>query len=119
MTDPLKPQYVDQIKKRVQGDLGKMLEKMDERGMMAQICADLELDAVLDRKANDVSGGELQRFAIAAVFVKKADIYMFDEPSSFLDVRQRLKAAQVIRSLLRPDRFVSIYVLLNQSLFCS
>ncbi|CAN8269384.1 unnamed protein product [Cochlearia groenlandica] len=104
----IKPQHVDQIKKIVQGDLGKMLEKLDERGMMAQICADLELDPVLDRKAKEVSGGELQRFAIAAVFIKKADIYMFDEPSSFLDVRQRLKAAQVIRSLLRPDSYVIV-----------
>ncbi|RHN77593.1 hypothetical protein MtrunA17_Chr1g0156451 [Medicago truncatula] len=29
---------------------------------------------------------------------------MFDEPSSYLDVKQRLKAAQVVRSLLRPNR---------------
>lgn len=87
-----------------------MLEKLDERGMMAQICADLELEPVLDRRAKDVSGGELQRFAIAAVFIKKAEIYMFDEPSSFLDVRQRLKAAQVIRSLLRPNRFDLIII---------
>lgn len=82
-----------------------MLEKLDERGMMGEICADMELNQVLEREARQVSGGELQRFAIAAVFVKKADIYMFDEPSSYLDVRQRLKAAQVIRSLLRHDRF--------------
>lgn len=31
---------------------------------------------------------------------------MFDEPSSYLDVKQRLKAAQVIRSLLTPDCYV-------------
>ncbi|KAF8115330.1 hypothetical protein N665_0029s0165 [Sinapis alba] len=104
----IKPQHVDHIKKIVQGDLGEMLEKLDERGMMEQIVADLELNPVLDRRAKDVSGGELQRFAIAAVFVKKAEIYMFDEPSSFLDVRQRLKAAQVIRSLLRPDSYVIV-----------
>ncbi|KAH0904677.1 hypothetical protein HID58_044180 [Brassica napus] len=104
----IKPQHVDQIKKIVQGDLGKMLEKLDERGMREQIVADLELNPVLDRRARDVSGGELQRFAIAAVFIKKAEIYMFDEPSSFLDVRQRLKAAQVIRSLLRPDSYVIV-----------
>ncbi|CAH8348942.1 unnamed protein product [Eruca vesicaria subsp. sativa] len=104
----IKPQHVDQIKKIVQGDLGQMLEKLDERGMMEQIVADLELSPVLDRRAKDVSGGELQRFAIAAVFIKKAEIYMFDEPSSFLDVRQRLKAAQVIRSLLRPDSYVIV-----------
>lgn len=44
------------------------------------------------------AGGELQRFAIAVVACQEADVYMIDEPSSYLDVRQRLKAAQV-RSL--------------------
>jgi ATP-binding cassette subfamily E protein 1 len=31
---------------------------------------------------------------------------MFDEPSSYLDVKQRLKAAKMIRSLLAADNFV-------------
>lgn len=44
-----------------------------------------------------MSGGELQRFAIMIVALQKVDIYMFDEPSSYLDVKQRLKAAKVIR----------------------
>ncbi|AEE75386.1 RNase L inhibitor [Arabidopsis thaliana] len=104
----IKPQHVDYIKEVVRGNLGKMLEKLDERGLMEEICADMELNQVLEREARQVSGGELQRFAIAAVFVKKADIYMFDEPSSYLDVRQRLKAAQVIRSLLRHDSYVIV-----------
>ncbi|OCK85918.1 P-loop containing nucleoside triphosphate hydrolase protein [Lepidopterella palustris CBS 459.81] len=33
---------------------------------------------------------------------------MFDEPSSFLDVKQRLSAARIIRSLLRPDDYVIV-----------
>lgn len=48
------------------------------------------------------SGGELQRFAIAVVAAQQADIYMIDEPSSYLDVRQRLKAAQVAILLIHP-----------------
>ena len=32
--------------------------------------------------------------------------YMFDEPSSYLDIKQRLKAAHVIRALLNPDCYV-------------
>lgn len=31
---------------------------------------------------------------------------MFDEPSSYLDVKQRLKAARMIRSLLQHDNYV-------------
>lgn len=67
-----------------------------------------ELTNVWDRDINLLSGGELQRFAIAMVCVQKADVYMFDEPSSFLDVKQRLAAGRLIRSLLRPDCYVIV-----------
>jgi ATP-binding cassette subfamily E protein 1 len=62
----------------------------------------------LDREINLLSGGELQRFAIGTVCVQKADVYMFDEPSSYLDVKQRLAAARIIRSLLRSDDYVIV-----------
>ena len=55
---------------------------------------------VLDREVQQLSGGELQRFAIAATVCKDADVYMFDEPSSFLDVKQRLTATEVIRDIV-------------------
>jgi translation initiation factor RLI1 len=50
---------------------------------------------VTDRNVENLSGGELQRFAIAAVAIQEANVYMIDEPSSYLDVRQRLKAGKV------------------------
>ncbi|EOA31932.1 hypothetical protein CARUB_v10015171mg [Capsella rubella] len=103
-----KPQDLEDIRRYAPGKLGETLEKMDEKGLMAEVCADLELNKILEREATDISGGELQRFAIASVFLKKAVIYMFDEPSSYLDVRQRVKAAQVIRSLLRYDNYIIV-----------
>ena len=54
----------------------------------------------MDREVGVLSGGELQRFAIAAVAVQMSDVYMFDEPSSYLDVKQRLTAAHMIRELI-------------------
>lgn len=101
----IKPQYVDNLPKSVCGSVGKLLEESDEKGIMAEICQELELNTVLDHEIKNLSGGELQRFAIARTAVKNADIYMFDEPSCYLDVKQRLKAAKVIRSLLRPNRY--------------
>lgn len=53
------------------------------------------------------AGGELQRFAIAVVAAQAADIYMIDEPSSYLDVRQRLKAAQVKNQPPKPAEVTS------------
>lgn len=62
---------------------------------MDELAEKLDLKQVMDRNVENLSGGELQRFAIAICAAVKADVYMVDEPSSYLDVRQRLKAAQV------------------------
>ncbi|KAB2634807.1 ABC transporter E family member 2 [Pyrus ussuriensis x Pyrus communis] len=104
----IKPQYVDHIPKAVQGNVGEVLNQKDERDMKEELCADLELNQVIERNVGDLSGGELQRFAIAVVAIQNAEIYMFDEPSSYLDVKQRLKAAQVVRSLLRANSYVIV-----------
>jgi len=102
----IKPQYVDQIPKAVKGTVDGLLSKKDERDMKGFICDELELHNVLDRNIEDLSGGELQRFAIGIVCVQQANVYMFDEPSSYLDVKQRLSAAKVIRSILDIEKFV-------------
>ncbi|KAG0595789.1 hypothetical protein M758_UG197600 [Ceratodon purpureus] len=104
----IKPQYVDHIPKAVKGNVGEVLAQKDEREMRFELANDLDLKQVLDRDVGDLSGGELQRFAIAVVATQQAEIYMFDEPSSYLDVKQRLKAAQVVRSLLRPNSYVIV-----------
>ena len=65
---------------------------------------------VEEREIKVLSGGELQRFAIAMVMIQQAEIYMFDEPSSYLDVKQRLQAAHVIRTLLQPTVYVNSFV---------
>ena len=62
---------------------------------MDELATKLDLHQVMDRNVENLSGGELQRFAIAVCVASRADVYMVDEPSSYLDVRQRLKAAQV------------------------
>jgi len=104
----IKPQYVDHIPRAVKGSVEKVLSAKDERDMKQTLAADLELSHLMDRDVAALSGGELQRFAIAVVCIQQAEVYMFDEPSSYLDVKQRLKAAQVIRSLLGPQTYVIV-----------
>jgi ATP-binding cassette subfamily E protein 1 len=99
----IKPQYVDQIPKSIKGSVGPLVRSKDERGLAEALLVELQLDHVQTRDIEALSGGELQRFAIACVAVQQADVYMFDEPSSYLDVKQRLKAAQVIRALVRNE----------------
>lgn len=102
----IKPQYVDQIPKAVAGKVAEILQRKDERGKFEHYVVELGLQDILDRQVNQLSGGELQRFVIATTCVQNADVYMFDEPSSYLDVKQRLKAANVIRNIITPDNYV-------------
>ncbi|XP_055715542.1 protein Pixie isoform X1 [Phlebotomus papatasi] len=104
----IKPQYVDQIPKAVKGTVKDLLERRDERKNRQETAEALDLLKITDREISALSGGELQRFAIAMVCIQDGDIFMFDEPSSYLDVRQRLNAAQCIRSLIRPDKFIIV-----------
>lgn len=106
----IKPQHIDQLRKIVVGTVRENLDKRDERDAADTIINDLDLTNVLDKQIDELSGGELQRFAIAAACCKKADIYIFDEPGSYLDVRQRLAAAKVIRSLIGSRETVYIIV---------
>ncbi|GAA6081621.1 ATP-binding cassette sub-family E member 1, partial [Tachysurus ichikawai] len=104
----VKPQYVDQIPKTVKGSVGSILSRKDDTKTETVVCEQLDLTHLRDRNVEDLSGGELQRFACAVVCIQRADIFMFDEPSSYLDVKQRLKAAITIRSLITPDRYIIV-----------
>lgn len=93
----IKPQRVDQIPKIFKGDVSKLLKTTDERGIVDDMVEDFGIRGVLDRDVSMLSGGELQRVAIIACIAREADIYYLDEPTSFLDVFQRLKIAKLIR----------------------
>ena len=103
-----KPQYVDKIPRAVSGKVGDLLEKVNERGMLDEISTRLDLKEVWDRPLNVLSGGELQRLAVAAAMCREADVYLFDEPSSYLDVKQRLIVAKAIRSLKAEQKTIII-----------
>ncbi|KAJ8905827.1 hypothetical protein NDN08_002332 [Rhodosorus marinus] len=106
----IKPQYVDAIPKAAKGTVESIVSKRDERKLIKHALVELDLEKVMDRDVQILSGGELQRFALAVVYVQEADVYMIDEPSSYLDVRQRLKAASIIREIVseRDNKYVIV-----------
>jgi len=103
----LKPQYVDKLPKVAKGTVGDLLKKVDDQGQLDDLAPRLYLDSVLHRDIGHLSGGELQRTAIAATMLKDADVYFFDEPSSYLDIYQRLEVAKVIQTLSK-EKFVVV-----------
>jgi len=94
-----KPQAVDLIPKHTKGTVKELLEKADEKGIMEEVVKKLDLGKVLETAIDKISGGELQRVAIAAAVMKKANVYFFDEPTNYLDIKQRIKVAKFIREL--------------------
>jgi len=107
LTTAIKPQYVDKLSKIYTGRVRDLLTKADKRGRLAELIVSLDLASFLDRDIAQLSGGELQRMAIAATMLKEADIYFFDEPSSYLDIYQRLQVAKVIQSLSK-EKYVVV-----------
>jgi len=108
----IKPQYIDGILRMKNfGDLDEMkvsefLKKHDQRGVREQLIEKLELKEILENEMAILSGGQLQTVAIAITVMQDKTIYMFDEPTSYLDIKQRLRAAEAIRSVLTPENYV-------------
>lgn len=107
----IKPQYVDNIPRALAKspvkDVASILKaKLQKPELWDYIMNLLELKHVMKRDVANLSGGELQRFALGMTSIQSANVYMFDEPSSYLDVKQRLRAAELIRSLLNPTTYV-------------
>ncbi|MFZ2497690.1 ribosome biogenesis/translation initiation ATPase RLI [Methanosarcina sp.] len=102
-----KPQYVDLIPKAFKGKTSELLEKTDERGVLNELIDYLDLKGVVDRKISELSGGELQRVAIAACAARDAQFYFFDEISPYLDIYQRINVARMVQELSK-DRAVLV-----------
>ena len=104
----LKPQYVDNIPKVFKGNVGKLLSSVNERNLYDEMIDKFELRHLLERELNQLSGGELQRVAICATLLKDAEVYFFDEPSSYLDIHERMRIVRIIQELAESARVIVI-----------
>ncbi|MCE5296890.1 MAG: ribosome biogenesis/translation initiation ATPase RLI [Euryarchaeota archaeon] len=104
----LKPQYVDRLPMVFKGPVIDLLKKVEEMMSLDEVVAMLELEEAIKRNMTELSGGELQRVALAATIMKDADIYFFDEPSSYLDIYQRIKIAKIIESMAKDKHVIVI-----------
>jgi len=104
----IKPQLVYLIPKVFKGTVAELMKKYDERNVTPSLISDLGLNNSLDKQLSTLSGGELQRVAVAVAAAKDADYYFFDEPSSFNDIFQRLAVGRVISNLAQEGKSVMI-----------
>jgi len=104
----IKPQQVHNVVNVFDGTGKDLLEKYDERGVMNEMIKKLDLENSIGQNLNELSGGELQRLAVAVSASKDADFYFFDEPSSYNDVFQRTGVARVIHNLAELGKSVMV-----------
>lgn len=104
----IKPQQVYNLAKVFDGNAKELLEKYDERGKAKELIQQLGLQNALENKLTDLSGGELQRIAVAVAASRESDFYFFDEPSSYNDVFQRIGVARVIQDLAKIGKSVMV-----------
>ena len=107
-----KPQY---ITKDFDGTAKEFIMNFSQNydfseGIMRLIYEPLGADGLFEKRIVDLSGGELQRVFIAACLAKRADLYILDEPSAYLDVEERLKVSSVIRSCTKARGATAICV---------
>ncbi len=99
VTIAVKPQYIDRLPKIFDGEVRELLDRVDDRGEITQYSESLGIEHILSRKLGSLSGGELQRVALCATLLKEADVYFFDEPSSYLDIYERMRMVGIIQDL--------------------
>ncbi|NYZ77752.1 ribosome biogenesis/translation initiation ATPase RLI [Candidatus Micrarchaeota archaeon] len=95
----MKPQYINRVRDAFDGTAKELLQKTVEKGQLKDIAKKFAIEEILDRDIKHLSGGELQKVAVAAAYGKEADIYYFDEVTNYLDIEERLRVGVLLREL--------------------
>ena len=107
-----KPQYLETGSELLVADyLQKAIEKYPH-----QLIVPLDLEKLYGLKLTELSGGQLQRVAIAHCLAEDAELFLLDEPSAYLDVEQRLLISKIIKNLTL-ERDITILVVDHDLMF--
>jgi ATP-binding cassette subfamily E protein 1 len=107
-----KPQY---IAAEYEGTVQELLmgvakENFTSSWYKTEILQPLRVNVLLDRNVMELSGGELQKVAIAACLSRQADLFLLDEPSAYLDVEERLNMARTLRRIIEAQNVPAFVV---------
>jgi len=88
--------------------IGDILAKCNNHTNYNYIIQTLELDKLMDNEIIKLSGGELQKFVCAINLLKNGNVYMFDEPTNYLDIEYRIKIANLIKDLSNENNYIFV-----------
>lgn len=107
-----KPQYIYTDFAGTCNDLlyAALREKVDDTFVKAEVFAPLDINELMEKNVQDLSGGELQRFSISLALAREADLYLLDEPSAHLDSAYRMNASKVVRRVIENRKKSAIVI---------
>lgn len=94
-----KPQLIPRNDNLVMSELAQF-NNYEDTYYQVYILEPLNIKPLLEKTVETLSGGELQRYAIAKCLLEDADIYLLDEPTAFLDIEDRLKVSKVLKNFI-------------------
>ncbi|MEK6899684.1 MAG: ATP-binding cassette domain-containing protein [Nanoarchaeota archaeon] len=107
-----KPQYLETSSEITVADfLERAIAKYQH-----QLINPLDLEKLFTQKLSELSGGQLQRVAIAHCLSQDAELFLLDEPSAYLDIEQRLLISKIIKNLAW-ERDITILVVDHDLMF--
>ncbi|MCI0503496.1 ribosome biogenesis/translation initiation ATPase RLI [Candidatus Micrarchaeota archaeon] len=96
----VKPQHIDRVREAFKGTVAELLGNVSgSKARLGEIAGLFRIEDILERKLDQLSGGELQKVSVAAAYMKESDIYYFDEVTNYLDIEERLRMAVIIKEL--------------------
>lgn len=85
----------------------RKLSKPERAARIDDVLESLSITHLKNRLTHELSGGEKQMIALAGVLVTRPDLIVFDEPTTLLDLRNKLRFMELLAALPQPAVVVS------------
>ncbi|MFQ1021396.1 ribosome biogenesis/translation initiation ATPase RLI [Tardisphaera saccharovorans] len=105
-----KPQMLRPVDMLVSDVMEAVKDSLGKDYYKTEVFESLGIDKLWNRNAKSLSGGELQKVAVALCLGRDAEVYLLDEPSAFLDVEERLRVGKAIRRVMAIRRSTGFIV---------
>lgn len=108
------PTVLDDLKNALAAE---KLSETQQTGLIAEVSGFCKIESLLESHPYDISGGELQRAALAMVLLRKPRLLLLDEPTKGMDSLFKIQLAEKLRSLCSGG--VTVIMVSHDTEFCA